>query len=244
MLAADNWCVKVQDKVYGPYSAEQLRKFAQEGRLAAWSQIAPAGGRNWRAARDEPRFASFFGGGFTHHDAASGNHQSDRQFGRRYAGETAPQSVQATEHAPEPKGQDDERAFRAASRTMPSPHQSTPAAPRRAKPLGQHPRTAARTEASENANFILVFDVISAAASRVEPAVASLGPCFRIAENVWSVNCKLTAIGVRNAVAPFLRPNESIFVVDASNGRSTWQNYAPAAHAKITDAYMRTRSVA
>ena len=61
MVAADNWCVKVDDRVYGPYSHQDLRKFAHEGRLAAWSLIAPAGGREWRKASDEPHFAAFFG---------------------------------------------------------------------------------------------------------------------------------------------------------------------------------------
>jgi hypothetical protein len=46
---------------------------------------------------------------------------------------------------------------------------------------------------------------------------------------------------VRNALAPYLRPNESIFVVDASNGRASWQNYAPEAHSKITAAYVNPR---
>jgi len=61
MLVADNWCVKVNDKVYGPYTSQQLRNFAHEGRLAAWSLIAPAGSRSWRKAQEESTFSSFFG---------------------------------------------------------------------------------------------------------------------------------------------------------------------------------------
>ena len=51
----------------------------------------------------------------------------------------------------------------------------------------------------------------------------------------------LTAIGVRNALAPFLRAHETLFVVDATNGRTSWQNYAPEAHSKITQAFVHAR---
>ncbi|MEL7488879.1 MAG: GYF domain-containing protein, partial [Pseudomonadota bacterium] len=77
MFSAENWCVKVNDKVYGPYTSQQLRKFAHEGRLAAWSLIAPAGSRAWRKAQDENTFSSFFGVETTRE--ASGS----KSFGKR-----------------------------------------------------------------------------------------------------------------------------------------------------------------
>jgi hypothetical protein len=92
---------------------------------------------------------------------------------------------------------------------------------------------------ASTANFVVVFDVVSAAASRVEAAMLSLGPAFRIADNVWHVTCELTAVGVRNAITPYLRGSESIFVVDATRGRTSWTNYAPEPNAKITGAYFK-----
>lgn len=61
MIAAENWCIKVADKIYGPYSSDQMRKLAHEGRLASWSLVSPAGSRAWREAREERRFTGFFG---------------------------------------------------------------------------------------------------------------------------------------------------------------------------------------
>lgn len=78
MLAAENWCVKVDEKVYGPYTTPQMRKFAHEGRLASWSLISPAGNREWREARKESVFADFFG---CKRDPKSD--ASARPFGRR-----------------------------------------------------------------------------------------------------------------------------------------------------------------
>ena len=186
MLGAENWCVKVEEKVYGPYTTEQLRKYAHEGRLAGWSLIAPAGSRAWREASRESSLATFFGG------KADTSVTSGATFGKRDVDEAA----------------------------TPAP---TPGRTRQSPAL---------------ANFIVIFENGEGAAGRLESAIYSLGQAFRVADNVWSVNCDLTAVGVRNALAPYLAPKEPIFVVDASRGRTSWQNFAPEAHAKISAAYM------
>ncbi len=205
-MFADNWCIKSNERIYGPYSSRDLRKFANEGRFAAWSMVAPAGSREWREARLEPTFASIFG-------LAEPTANGPRPFGR-----------QVGDFSEDPVG--DETQLRE---------------PRRARAFGADARKTQPTEQIGPANFIIVFDTVNAAASRVENALSSLGNAFRLAENVWTVNCALTAIGVRNAIAPFLRPHESLFVVDATNGRTSWQNYAPEAHAKITKAFVHTK---
>ncbi len=204
MLAADNWCVKVDERVYGPYSSQQLRKFAHEGRLAAWSLVAPAGSRTWREAREETTFASFFGLEPTRSAPV-------RTFGKRNdfldeASEPIP-----TAKTPESTAISIRSSAKAAVETGPT-------------------------------NYVIIFDIISAAASRIETAVLSLGPGFRIAENVWTVSCELTAIGVRNALAPYLLPRESIFVIAAARGRTSWQNYAPETHAKLAAAWATSKS--
>ncbi|MHA7873260.1 MAG: DUF4339 domain-containing protein [Hyphococcus sp.] len=196
MLAADNWCVKVDEKIYGPYSSEQMRKYAHEGRVASTTLISPAGSRAWREAREEAAFASFFG--FKH--PANSNQKCDRAFGRC---ETRGSSRPSEAHRPKKAGVE--------------------------KPDIQP------------ANFVLIFDVVNAAASRVGAAINSLGEAFRIADNVWTVNCELTAVGVRNAIAPYLAPHESLFVVDTTRGRTSWQNYAPELHAKLSAAYAAVR---
>ncbi len=186
-MFADNWCIKSNDRVFGPYTSEQLRKFAHEGRFAANSMIAPAGSRDWREARAENAFASFFG------TTAAANTDAHAQKSNE---------------------------------------------PRRPRAFGQIGQTNSPAEQTGPSNFVLIFDVVNAAASRIEPALQSLGNAFRLADNVWTVSCALTAIGVRNAIAPYLRPNESLFVIDATNGRTSWQNYAPEAHSKISASFV------
>lgn len=208
MLAADNWCVKVDERIYGPYSSQQLRKFAHEGRLAAWSLVAPAGSRTWREAREESTFASFFGLEPTRATTPA------RAFGKRndLVDEPAETSTTTTTMKTNLDG------FAVSVRTA--------------------PKAAVETGTT---NFVIIFDIISAAASRIETAVLSLGPGFRIADNVWTVSCELTAIGVRNALAPYLLPRESIFVIAAARGRTSWQNYAPETHAKLAAAWASSK---
>lgn len=215
MLAADNWCVKVEERVYGPYTSQQLRKFAHEGRFAPWSMIAPAGSRSWREARHETAFAPFFGA-----ETPRPAMVAARAFGKRDAGgEIGVSAAQA-------------------SRANPSEAPGAMAASDDDRATSGRP---AQPEVLV-ANFILIFDIVSAAASRVETAVLSLGPAFRIAANIWTVNCELSAVGVRNAIAPFLLPRESILVVDATRGRTSWQNFSPELHAKLAAAWASTRS--
>jgi hypothetical protein len=203
-MFADNWCIKSNERIYGPYSSADLRKFAHEGRFAAWSLVAPAGSGDFKEACAEPTFASFFGGVAAEPAAPS------RAFGKL-----------------DSPANDQEAAARA---------------PRRARSLGgQETKKTPPTDRAGPANFVIVFDVVNAGASRVENALVSLGAAFRLAENVWAVNCTLTAIGLRNALAPFLKPHETLFVVDATNGRTSWQNYAPEAHAKITAAFVHKK---
>lgn len=207
MLAAENWCLKVHSKVYGPYTTQEMRKFAQEGRLASWSMVSPAGSRAWREARREIAFSSFFSA----EEATTPQQPNARSFGKRNDCENTISEEAVAQESPAPA----------------------------AKPK----RIAIRNEATElpTANFVIIFDVVSAAASRVEAAMMSLGHSFRIAENVWHVSCELTAVGVRNAIAPYLRGSESIFVIDASRGRVSWSNYAPEPNAKISAAYLNAK---
>ncbi|MBB4659032.1 GYF domain-containing protein [Parvularcula dongshanensis] len=65
MLATDNWCIKVAQRVYGPYTQEQMSAFASEGRLSPSSLVAPAGGRTWREARAYPALSAFLERGQT-----------------------------------------------------------------------------------------------------------------------------------------------------------------------------------
>ena len=54
------WTINVSGRVYGPYTSERMRAFAQEGRLGPTSLVAREGSADWHEARDEPEFSEFF----------------------------------------------------------------------------------------------------------------------------------------------------------------------------------------
>lgn len=54
------WTISVGGRTYGPYSAEQMRAFANEGRLAPQSLVARSGETDYRPADTEADLASLF----------------------------------------------------------------------------------------------------------------------------------------------------------------------------------------
>ena len=54
------WTISVGSRVYGPYSAEQMRAFQGEGRLASHSLVARAGDEQFRPAGEDDELAYLF----------------------------------------------------------------------------------------------------------------------------------------------------------------------------------------
>ena len=54
------WTIKANDRCYGPYTAEQMRAYATEGRLAAHSLVARDGETAYRSAADDAELAPLF----------------------------------------------------------------------------------------------------------------------------------------------------------------------------------------
>ncbi|MGV6800698.1 MAG: DUF4339 domain-containing protein [bacterium] len=89
------------------------------------------------------------------------------------------------------------------------------------------------------ANFILIFDVVSGSAGRLEHIIQNIGPAFRITENVWTVASDQTVMSIKNTIVPHLQIREQVFVIDASRGKCAWQNFVPEIHSKLTKAWTR-----
>lgn len=57
---SESWTISVGGRVYGPYSAEQMRSFHAEGRLAVHSLVARAGEEQFHPAGEDPELAPLF----------------------------------------------------------------------------------------------------------------------------------------------------------------------------------------
>jgi hypothetical protein len=54
------WTMNIAGRVYGPYTADRMRSFIAEGRLAPHSLITREGASDWHEARHEPEFYDLF----------------------------------------------------------------------------------------------------------------------------------------------------------------------------------------
>ncbi len=210
MPVSEEWCIKVNDRVYGPYKAQELSQFAREGRLAAWSLVSRKGLSKWCKAKDERAFASFFQNIDCKADPAH-SAAGARAFGRRADAtlQEAPSSTASSKTA--------------ATNTAAT---NTGATNNETFPVTQNDK-----------KYVVIFDFVSGAAGRLAPAINRLGPAFRIGDNVWHITTALTANGVHNALAPHLQRHESIFVVEANRQNSSWSNFGPEVQSKISAAW-------
>ena len=58
---AMSWFVKVEGRVYGPYTPPQMRAFVGEGRIAAHSQVSPQRDGEWKVAGDLDEYRDWAG---------------------------------------------------------------------------------------------------------------------------------------------------------------------------------------
>tara|TARA_R110000868_G_scaffold86206_2_gene241820 strand:+ start:4167 stop:4691 length:525 start_codon:yes stop_codon:yes gene_type:complete len=56
---AMSWYVKVEGRVYGPYTPQQMRAFVSEGRIAAHSQVSNNRDSGWGSASDVEDFSEW-----------------------------------------------------------------------------------------------------------------------------------------------------------------------------------------
>lgn len=83
-----SWTISVAGQVYGPYSTEQMRVFAAEGRLARRSLVAVAGETDFRRAVEQPELAPIFQPSMARSEGAIAQAlpREPKEFGRAEAG--------------------------------------------------------------------------------------------------------------------------------------------------------------
>lgn len=83
-----SWTISVAGQVYGPYSTEQMRGFAAEGRLARQSLVAPAGNTEFGRAAEQPELAPIFQPSMAGSEGAVAQpmQREAKEFGRADAG--------------------------------------------------------------------------------------------------------------------------------------------------------------
>ena len=91
----------------------------------------------------------------------------------------------------------------------------------------------------QRSHFAIVVDLKSHAVSKLENAITTFGPAYRLLPNVWIVSTDQTVSAIRNRLVQELGKSDSLFVVDASRGKAAWFNFGPEADVRIRRVWQR-----
>jgi hypothetical protein len=206
------WSINVSGRVYGPFTSERMRSFVGEGRLAPHSLVAREGTDDWHEAREEPEFSDVF-----------------RDRGRAATPE-APTASPALQ--PQPL-----RAAQPVNAPQPAQPHAAPAP----QPQVHAPQPVAPAAEHTAAHFAVIVDQkAQSAAGHIENAISSLGPCYRLTNNVWIISTEQSVSAVRNRLVQELGKADSLFVIDASRGKAAWFNFGPEADVRIRRVWQKT----
>jgi hypothetical protein len=215
MIAA--WSINVSGRVYGPFTSDRMRSFVGEGRLAPHSLVAREGTEDWHEAREEPEFSEVFG---------------QRNRGPAPAPASATPILAAAPAQPSARPQPMNAPQPAQPQADPAPRSpQIPAPQSHITPGGDHVA----------AHFAVIVDQkAQGAANNIEGAINSLGPCYRLTNNVWIISTEQSVSAVRNRLVQELGKSDSLFVIDASRGKAAWFNFGPDADVRIRRVWQKT----
>lgn len=252
------FAISIGGKIYGPYTADQMRSYIAEGRITPVSLVSREGGP-WTAAAEDS---------FCAHILA----QRARRLpeGRPIA--TASPSPAATTsaaglaaEAATPRSQPASGSSSSAREAFlkelegvrsirpAQPADRAPGPPRPGRPepdLGPAPAPAPtspgpifaadRDVASEPSNFIIVFDLKSRGHGKLEEHIMQLGRAVRVLPGFWMLNATMTSGAIRNALMKHFGTMDTFVIVDATRDKLAWFNLGPEMDAQIRQVWRRS----
>ena len=87
--------------------------------------------------------------------------------------------------------------------------------------------------AADQSRFVIVAEMKSGSVAALERAIFDLGPAHAIAPQAWLLSTALSVAALRNLLVQKLGRYDQLFVVDATNDKLAWTNYAPEAEVKV-----------
>jgi hypothetical protein len=108
--------------------------------------------------------------------------------------------------------------------------------PQTSRASDAHP--AAGAEVTE-ANFVVIADIRSRGSAPFEAAMSKMGDSYRLNPLVWLLHTDRTAGAIRNDLVQHLGQNDTLFIVDATRGKTAWFNLGPEPDSKIRRVWKR-----
>ncbi len=226
------FAISIGGKIYGPYTAQQVRSYIAEGRITASSLISREGGA-WTAAAEDPFCAQIFA-----------------QRARRAAEPGLPGDAVDKPAAGEPQkpAQSSASAREAFLKELegvrvlkPSePAARTPGPPRPDQPAPAPLFPTERDVHTEPANFVIVYDLKSRSHNKLEEQIMSLGRAVHITPGFWLVSAPTTSGAIRNQLMKFFGTMDTFVIIDATRDKLAWFNLGPETDAHIRQVWRRS----
>ena len=233
------YALSVNGKVYGPYSLQQMRTYASEGRVTASSLISCENGP-WSAAIDEPALADAFTSKLSKAPARPVVPiNPDRPVAAPAAAAPA-QKVQLTAREAFLRELEGVRqlktpSFAADPESSPVKQQGPNAKSGPAPSPDGMPE-----EVLEYGNFVLIFDVKSRGHGRLEEDIMGMGKAVKILPGIWLLHGPYTAGSIRNQLLHHFGTLDSFFIVDATRDKLAWFNFGPEVDSLVRNVWRRS----
>jgi hypothetical protein len=241
---AERFALSIGGKVYGPYTAQQMKAYVAEGRITPASLISREAG-TWVAAGDDPFCAEWL--------AAATQTTSALPA----ATVSRPDPLPAAAASPTPSADARPPAANAREaflRELEGVRLKTPAfgaggepraaaspvRPQNTDPAPPHAERIVPASEHASANMTLVFDLKSRGHGKLEEDIMSIGPATKVMSGVWILHTSLSATTVRNQLIKHFGAIDSFFIVDATRDRTTWFNLGPEIDAHIRRVWRRS----
>lgn len=96
----------------------------------------------------------------------------------------------------------------------------------------------------EKANMLIVADMKSRSINGLEEEIFRLGQAYPLLPQIWLLRTDQSVNTVRNLLVQQLGKLDVLFVVDATNDKAAWFNFAPEAETRIRRVWARKTETA
>jgi hypothetical protein len=233
--ANPRFALTINGKVYGPYTAQQMKTYVAEGRVTPGSLISRDNGA-WIAASDDPLLASAF--------------TAKADMPAPLPDLLAPPGARPLAPRPSPAGGRAASSLSAREaflkelegiKSIKSPVFADPVQPAGPPERRRAPRVEEieEREEPEAGNFVLIFDVKSRGHGKLEEDIMNMGRSVKILPGIWLLNGPYTAGSIRNQLLHHFGTLDSFFIIDASRDKLAWFNLGPEVDSQIRQVWRR-----
>ncbi len=231
--ANSRFALSINGRVYGPYTAQQMKIYVGEGRVTPTSLISRDNGA-WTAASDDPFLASYFSPKVE--APAPVPEPVAAPAPRPGARAAAAPSSSLSAREAFLKELEGIRSLKRPAFAGPGQASATPPERRRA-PRNEEPEGREEPEAG---NFVLIFDVKSRGHGKLEEDIMNMGRAVKILPGIWLLHGPYTAGSIRNQLLHHFGTLDSFFIIDASRDKLAWFNLGPEVDSQIRQVWRRS----